>query len=122
MHQLFNCFQRVHNIVFWCRRKYAELFHVEDITVTTHVFVSPSHLPWLWIGAELEDGKIISITEDVNDEVQYGDRVNEDYLVDLTRLFNVKRWLYLNPQTLKEEEIPLEGLLIENDSHKPKTE
>lgn len=122
MSVLFNCFYRAYRVFFWCKRKYVELFDIEDITVSDHVFVSPSHLPWLWIGAELNDGKVISITEDVNDEVRYGDRVNEDYLVDLTRLFNVKRWLYLHPETLKEEEIPLEGLVIENDPYKSKTE
>ena len=115
-----NCFYKVYKVFFWCKRKYQQVFDEELVNI--HEFVSPSHLPWLWIGAELNDGQIISITEDVNEEVQYGDRVNEDYLVDLTRLFNVKRWLYLHPETLKEEEIPLEGLLIHHDSHKPKTE
>lgn len=114
-----NCFYRTYRALFWCKRKYAEMFNQPE---EIHQFVSPSHLPWLWIGAEMEDGKVISITEDVNEEVRYGDCVNEDYLVDLTRLFHVRRWLYLNPQTLKEEEIPLEGLVIENDPHKSKTE
>jgi len=122
MNSAFSCFQKVYRVFFWCKRKCTEFFDVEDITVTDYIFVSPSHLPWLWIGAELDDGKIVSITEDVNNEVRYGDHVNEDYLTDLTRLFNVRRWLYLNPQTLKEEEIPLEGLVIENDPNKPKTE
>jgi hypothetical protein len=120
MNMILNCFYRTYGLFFWCKRKYIEVFEVD--TDDQHVFVSPTHLPWLWIGAELEDGKILSITEDVNDEVRYGDRVNEDYLVDVTRLFNVKRWLYLDPQTLKEEEIPLEGLVIENDPYKSKTE
>lgn len=121
MNSVFNCFQKVYRVLFWCKRKYVEFFDVENLT-TDHIFISPSHLPWLWIGAELDDGKIVSVTEDVNNEVQYGDCVNEDYLTDLTRLFNVTRWLYLNPQTLNEEEIPLAGLVIENDPHKPKTE
>ena len=93
-----------------------------EVESITDEYVSPSHLPWLWIGAELETGEIVTVTEDVNQEVMYGDRVNEDYLVDVTRLFNVKRWLYLDPQTLKEEEIPLSGLLIGNDSDKSKAE
>lgn len=121
MNQLFNCFQRVYRVYFWCKRTYTEIF--EDVTAEIkHEFVGLGHLPWLWIGAELEDGKIITVTEDVDYEVRYGDRVNEDYLVDVTRIFNAKRWLYLDPQTLKEEEIPLAGLLIENDSNKSKTE
>ena len=118
---ILNCFNRTYGFLFWCRRKYTKLFDADEVVVT-YEFISPSHLPWLWIGAQLEDGQIISVTEDVNEEVKYGDCVNEDYLVDVTRLFNVNRWLYLDPQTLKEEEIPLEGLLIENDPHKPKTE
>jgi hypothetical protein len=120
MDTILNCFNRVYGVFFWCKRKYIEIYGKDE--EDTQPFISPSHLPWLWIGAELDDGRVISITEDVNEEVRYGDRVNEDYLVDITRLFNVKRWLYLNPETLKEEEIPLEGLVIENDPHKSKIE
>ena len=106
------CYKAYHAL-FWCRRKYAMLFEEEPVIEER---VSVQDLPWLWIGAELDNNIVTTVTDQINDEVQYGDRVNEDYLVDVTRIFNAKRWLYLDSQTLKEEEIPLSGLVIGNDT------
>jgi hypothetical protein len=75
--------------------------------------VPVTKLPWLWLGAELRTGKIVTITDQVNKEVQVGDTVTNHYLEHLTGIYPVYRWLYLDPVTLNEQEIPLEGLTIE---------
>ena len=101
--------------MFWCKRKFSLSIDLNEVETRDDEYISSSSLPWLWVGAELETGEIVTVTEYLNNEVRYGDRVNEDYLVDVTRIFNAKRWLYLDHQTLKEEEIPLSGLVIGND-------
>lgn len=79
--------------------------------------VSSSHLPWLWIGVETMDGSILTHTEVIDEIVEYGDCVTPELLESLTDVRNVKRWIYLDSKTLKEKEIPAEGLIIEDDSH-----
>jgi hypothetical protein len=118
MDALLNCFRRGYLIFFWCRRKYKDYFE-EDTVLEQKPHAS--QLPWLWVGAELNNGEIVTVIEELNAEIRYGDRINEDYLVDLTRIFNARRWLYLNSETLKEEEIPLEGLVIRNDPYVHRT-
>lgn len=76
---------------------------------------SASKMPWLFVGIELTDGKLLDRTQ----EAQY--LVNHDipvtpYTLDISvdkQL--VKRYFYLDAVTLKEEEIPAEGITI-NDS------
>ena len=107
-----NCLYRILKSICWCKRYIDGYFEVEVRTPT----VSVSKLPWLWVGAELTDDSIVTLTEDINLVVQPGDVVTAKYLKAYTELSNVKRWLYLNSQTLTEEEIPPQGLVIENDS------
>ncbi len=78
--------------------------------------VSTTNLPWLWIGVELKDDKIETITELVNTNVEYGDAITIEHLEALTNIKDAKRWLYLDSKTLNEQEIPAEGLVIEDDS------
>lgn len=107
-----NCLYRILKSICRCKRYLDGYFEVEVRTPT----VSVSKLPWLWIGAELQNDEIITLTEDINLVVQPGDIVTDKYLKAYTELHNVKRWLYLNCETLKEEEIPPHGLVIENDT------
>ena len=79
--------------------------------------ISISNLPWLWIGAELNNGKIETITELVNSIIEYDDTITPLFLKELTQFKNVKRWLYLDSTTLNEEEFPAEGLVIKDDSN-----
>lgn len=81
----------------------------------------PQHkLPWLWIGAELND-ETISVTQMINETIKYGDCVDSKYLTNHTDIVP-DRWLYLDSKTLDKVEFPSEGLLIENDSTKSETE
>jgi len=107
-----NCLYRILRNICWCKRYIDGYFQVEVITPT----MSATKLPWLWIGAETRDDEIISLTETINLIVQPGDIVTSKYLKAYTELTNVKRWLYLDSVTLKEQEIPPHGLVIENDS------
>lgn len=79
--------------------------------------ISTSKLPWLWVGVELNNGKIETVTEIVNNTVDYDDVINKHFLEELTGFKDVKRWIYLNSTTLNEEEFPAEGLVIKDDSN-----
>lgn len=100
------------NCLFCCIRLYNRLFYKK----LPKQSISTSDLPWLWIGAELTNDKIETITELVNNNVDYGDIITTEFLQELSHLQNVKRWLYLDPTTLNEEEFPAEGLVIKDDS------
>ena len=79
--------------------------------------ISSSRLPWLWIGVELPNGKIETITDLVNSSVDIGDVITPSFLENLTNIQGAKKWVYLHPTTLNEEEIPTEGLVIKDDSN-----
>jgi hypothetical protein len=68
-------------------------------------------LPWFWVGAELED-RVESITDIVNQYVEYGTVITPEYLSGLTQ-YNAIRWIYLDALTLEEKEFPPEGILID---------
>ena len=101
------------NCMFCCIRIYNRLFYKP----LPKQNISTSNLPWLWIGAKLNDGTIETVTELVNATVEYNDIISSQYLQALTGLENVNKWLYLNPTTLFEEEFPAEGLVIKDDSN-----
>ena len=100
--------------LFCCIRLYNKLFFKE--LPKTIKKVDSSHIPWLWIGAELTDGNITSLTDLVNGSVEYDDVITPSYLEDISNVENAKRWVYVDSKTLKEEEIPAHGLVIEDDS------
>lgn len=80
---------------------------------TNHI--SASCLPWLFIGIELTNGDILDKTEEAQSLVDRGFPVTPLTVsmgVDETLM---KRCFYLDAKTLKEQEIPAEGI-IRNDS------
>lgn len=79
--------------------------------------VNPSKMPWLWIGVETKDKKIVTVTDTVNKYIEYNDVVDIPYLEIATGMKeNVIRWLYLDSKTLNEQEFPPEGLVIKDDT------
>jgi hypothetical protein len=84
-------------------------------TKTRSFQVASKHIPWLWIGAELPNKQIITLTDEINHAIDYGDCVDEAFLQSCTKVYLVDRWLYLDSATLVEKEIPPEGLLIQDD-------
>lgn len=100
---------------FFCLIRLYNRFFYKKLPKQT---ISPSNLPWLWIGAKLNDGKIETITEIVNNSIEYGDVISPSFLQKLTEFDNVDQWVYLNSTTLNEEEFPAEGLVIKDDSNK----
>jgi len=79
--------------------------------------IHPSKAPWLWIGAEMANGKIVTVTDKVNSYIEYDDIVDTKYLQTVTDIKDgVSRWIYLDSKTLNEQEFPPEGLIIKNDS------
>ncbi len=106
----FFCIQCFYRLI----RLYNKVFY--NSSATSLRKVSTEHIPWLWIGAELTSGKIITLTEVVNSSIEYGDTIDQFFLEQTSGYSDVNKWLYLDPKTLKEEEIPAEGLVIEDDS------
>ena len=99
--------------MFCCVRLYNRLFYTK---LQTKKKVSSLHLPWMWIGVEKEDGSIVSLTDIVDSVVEYGDCVTPQFLQQVSGIQLARRWIYLDPKTLKEEEIPTDGLIIHDDS------
>jgi hypothetical protein len=84
--------------------------------------VHPSKAPWLWIGAEMKDGKIVTVTDMLNKYIEYDDVVDIPYLEVATGLKEgVSRWLYLDSKTLNEQEFPPQGLVIKDDTNESAT-
>lgn len=103
-----------YRVAFWITR----LFKSNAEPRIKYHSVHPSKMPWLWIGAEMADGRIITVTDTVNQHMEYHDVVNSTYLETVTGVdTNVSRWLYLDSQTLVEQEFPPTGLVIKDDSN-----
>lgn len=114
-----NCCYRV---IYWA---YVIGFHVSrffvnptERTLPKYNTVHPSKTPWMWVGAEMKDGKIVTVTDMVNKYIEYDDVVDIGYLEVATGMKEgVSRWLYLDSKTLNEQEFPPEGLVIKDDSN-----
>lgn len=103
--------------IFCCSRKWKQVCSVEEPIQIKYNSVHPSKTPWMWIGAEMKNGAIVTVTDQVNKHIVYDDVVDAGYLEAVTKLHTgVVRWLYLDPVTLNEQEFPPEGLVIQNDS------
>jgi len=107
-------------MLFWiirqfvcCTRQLSKLFGEKEHCHKKYVCVN--NIPWLWVGAE-RSGQKYTVTELVNANIVYNLAIDAKYLTDVTKIYNVDRWLYLDPITLQELEFPLEGFVIENDS------
>ena len=113
MNCCYNVIYCSYRVLFWCSRW---LYPTIEKRVTYHA-VHPSKTPWLWVGAEMANGKMVTVTDIVNKYIEYGDRVDTRYLEIATNIHDeVRRWLYLDSKTLVEEEFPPEGILINDDS------
>ena len=103
-----------YKLIFCCSRLFGSRNTEPDKKYNS---VNPSNTPWLWIGAEMTNGKIVTVTDIINKYIEYDDVVNTTYLETATDIKEgVSRWLYLDSKTLNEQEFPPEGLIIENDS------
>lgn len=81
--------------------------------VSNHI--SASKLPWLFVGIELKDGEIIDRTVDAQFFADTGIPITPMSINPSIYPHLIKRYFYLDSKTLKEEEIPAEGITI-NDS------
>ena len=112
MNVLYQGLQWTFKAILCCKRVYQKVVSSEP---KMHEVTPMKDLPWLWIGAELESGSILTVTEIVNKYVASGDVVTADYLYNVTLVPSVKRWLYLDTKTLNEQEIPTDGIVIQYD-------
>jgi hypothetical protein len=98
---------------------YLEIFKlklfIRDIfcPVRSRSVITAQKFPWLWIGAEVTPGNFLSVTDTVNSQIEPGTTVDVEFLESVTSLSNVISWKYLDSQTLKEEEFPLIGIVIQ---------
>jgi hypothetical protein len=107
-----NCCLR---ITFWIVRQgfniYDWMFSQKYEKVSNHV--SASKLPWLFIGVELHDGTLLDKTVHAQYLVDSGIPVTPRTVCSSIDQQVIKRCFYLDAKTLKEEEIPAEGITIE---------
>lgn len=100
---------RVYRLGFWVYRK---LF--PTLYAPIPLKVSASKMPWLFVGIELKDGKLLDRTQEANYLVNHNIPVTP-YTLDISvNRELVKRYFYLDAITLKEEEIPAEGITIDD--------
>jgi hypothetical protein len=100
----------VYRQVFWCCRR---IDNILFSPVKKQPNVSPSAVPWLFIGATLEDGNVVDYTCEVNDSLDYGLTVTTEWLDIVTGSKNVT-WKYLDSKTLEEKDFPSEGFVIDD--------
>lgn len=100
----------MYKVGFWV---YRLIFPKSYEPVRNHI--SASKLPWLFIGIEMNDGTIIDKTEEAQSLVN-SNIIVAPYTIDMDYdKQQAKRYFYLDSETLKEEEIPADGIII-NDS------
>jgi hypothetical protein len=95
---IFNCCRRVDAILFAPPKK-------------DEYEVSPSILPWLWVGAVYPDGIIVDYTNDVNDSIHFGVHITPEWLNETFELTDVT-WRYLDTTTLETTDFPSAGFVI----------
>ncbi len=109
-----NCCTR---ITFWLIKKGFDIYDwftsYKYEPVSKHV--SAVKLPWLFVGLELESGEIVDRTNHAQHLVESGIIVTRNTISTPIEPQLIRRYFYLDMKTLKEEEIPAEGITI-NDS------
>ena len=95
--------------VFCCKRKIQKLLF--DDSIKNKDIVSPSDLPWLWLGITNSAGQTIVATNSVSDMMYHGTRVTPEYLTHITG-FDSGVWRYIDSETLEEKDFPSEGFII----------
>lgn len=83
------------------------------ITQRQTIHTNRKKVPWLWIGAEIRPGNFLSVTDIINSAIEIGTTVDIEFLEEATGFKDIISWKYLDAQTLKEEEFPLIGIVIE---------
>lgn len=71
--------------------------------------------PWWLVGAQMDDGNMITITDALADFLVIGNRITPTLLERVNRDIpsdRLLRWVYVHPETFEEREFPLEGIVI----------
>jgi hypothetical protein len=103
-------------MLYWV---YLKLFYLKNAIrdvfcpIRSSENIRKQKVPWLWVGAEVSPGYFLSVTDVVNANVECGTIVDSDFLESITSLNDVISWRFLNAETLKEEEFPLTGIVIQ---------
>ena len=111
MNLFFSGLYWVFRAAFYCRRC-CELYGGYEPAEVEEEHVHSTQLPWLWLGAEDENGTLHTVTDKVNNRIQHGMQIDPLFLRQVTGL-NPKRWMYLDSTTLIEGEFPSAGIIIE---------
>lgn len=103
----------IYREIYWCRRalvkKFCPVEEPEDEIPKIH----SDSLPWFWIGMVYPDGDSVTVTDAINNNLQYGTRVTPEYLTRQTG-FAHGLWKYMDSKTLEEKVFPSEGFVIED--------
>ena len=106
-----NCCKR---ITFWFIQKGYDIYDWVTVKkyqpISNHI--SSAKLPWLFVGVELVDGEIIDRTTHTKCLVNFNCPITPQSVSESIHPHLIKRCFYLDSKTLKEEEIPAEGITI----------
>ena len=107
----------VYRYVFCCKRFVKRFFQDDDVTPFS-IKVPITKLPWMWVGVKLHDGKLMTITDELNYSIAEGDIITRNFISRICGINErlIKGCYYLDAQTLEEKEFPPEGLTIRNDT------
>jgi hypothetical protein len=111
---MFEIFVWVYRALFVCQRRTLDFFFApEEVEPRYHVQVSA--LPWMSIEALTADNMRFTVTDEINEAIEYGDIVDREFLESATGITDSVAWYYLDSAELEMKEFPSEGILIEND-------
>ena len=99
----------IYRAVFRCGRRFCPSPQRPKLKIDVPV----THIPWLWIGAKYDD-HIETVTDLVNQCIDYGLRLTPDMLAEITGHFP-ETWKYVDAKTLEERIFPSDGIVIQKD-------
>lgn len=118
MQVAFQAFSAVYKFVFCCNRFYKSITDQDAPGPVFSIRIPVEKVPWFWIGVKLHDGKLMTVTDDVNACIGDGDTIHIGFISSCIGIEQklIQGCYYLDSKTLEEKEFPPEGLTIHNDT------
>jgi hypothetical protein len=78
---------------------------------------TPIRPPWWFVGAQMDDGNTIAITDTLSRFLVIGNQITPTLLERLNRDIptdRLLRWMYVDPETFEERTFPSEGIVVQS--------
>ena len=105
---------------FCCKRRIQTLFGWDTDPIDRVSRLSVVDRPWMWIGGYGVSGKLVDITEDINEVACYGELIDHQFLQMISEMTDIEQWMYIDAKTLEQKNFPTEGFIIHK--HGPHTD